>query len=135
MQECYADNAVFNDEIFTNLGSKEVRAMWEMLCINGNDLKLEFRNILAGEKTATAEWTACYTFPATGRKVVNHVKADFFIEQGKIIKHTDIFSFYQWAKQSLGLMGVLFGWTWLVKNKIRTEAARKLNDYIYQKMI
>ncbi len=94
MQACYAANAVFNDAVFTNLNATEVRAMWEMLCKKGKDLQLTFSNIKTTEKTGSAEWTATYSFSKTNKKVVNHIKATFEFENGKIINHTDTFDFY-----------------------------------------
>ena len=65
-------------------------------------------------------------FSVTGKKVVNHIKANFEFENGKIIKHNDHFNFYTWAKQALGFTGVLLGWTPFLKNKIRSTAANNL---------
>ncbi len=42
MQDCYAEDATFNDEVFLNLTADEVRAMWEMLIKKGKDLQLVF---------------------------------------------------------------------------------------------
>ncbi len=45
MQNCYAEEAIFNDEVFQNLNAAEVKAMWEMFCIKGKDLQIEFSNV------------------------------------------------------------------------------------------
>jgi len=58
MQECYGDSATFGDPVFQNLNSAQVKAMWEMLCKNAKDFKLEFTNVIANERTGHAEWTA-----------------------------------------------------------------------------
>ncbi|MBW4890292.1 nuclear transport factor 2 family protein [Mucilaginibacter sp. HMF5004] len=110
MQACYADNATFSDSIFIGLNATQVKAMWEMLCkSSAADFKLEFKNIKSDDDTATAQWTAWYTFSATSRKVVNRIKASFVIEDGKIVQHADHFSFYTWARQAFGLTAVLLG--------------------------
>lgn len=83
MQNCYADEAVFNDEVFVNLNA-----------------------------------------------VVNRIKANFIFANGKIVRHTDNFNFYNWACQALGITGILLGWTSLVKNKVRKEGMKNLMDYI-----
>ncbi len=129
MQDCYADTAVFSDEVFVNLNSKQVKAMWEMLVTGGKDTKLDFKNVTASGTRGDAEWTAYYTFSATGRKVVNNVKGNFIIENGKIIKHTDVFSFYKWSKQALGISGALLGWTPFLKKKVRKFAMSRLSDF------
>lgn len=130
MQDCYAADATFSDPVFTDLNATEVRAMWAMLVKNGKDMRLEFKNIKGTENGATAEWDAWYTFSKTGNKVHNSVKADFQIENGKIVKHTDHFDFYKWAKQALGLTGVLLGWASFFHNKISTTARKGLQSYM-----
>lgn len=129
MQDCYADEATFSDPVFSNLNTSEVRSMWAMLVRTGKDMRLEFKNITGTENGATAEWDAWYTFSATGNKVHNKVKASFVIENGKITQHTDHFSFYSWASQALGFSGKLLGWTSFLKNKIRSSAIDKLQDF------
>ena len=54
----------------------------------------------------------------------------FEIKDGKIIKHTDDFDFYKWAKQAFGITGVLVGWTVFFKNKVRVKALEGLKKYI-----
>lgn len=130
MQDCYADQAVFNDEAFKNLNSDEVKAMWEMLCKTGKELKLTFGNVSETAHGGTAEWTASYLFSRTENTVVNNVHARFEIENGKIIKHTDTFDFYLWAKQAFGLTGLLIGWTPFFKNKLQTTARESLAKFM-----
>ena len=133
MQSCYADDAVFNDEVFVNLNASQVKAMWEMFCVNGKDLHIEFTNIQADEKNGSAEWAAAYTFSKTNRRVLNKIKATFTFRNGKIQSHTDRFNFYKWASQALGLTGIFFGWTSFVKNKVRKEGMKTLIKYMKSK--
>jgi ketosteroid isomerase-like protein len=130
MQDCYADNATFSDEAFQNLNSAQVKAMWEMLIKRGKDLQIRFQNVTANEKSGSCEWIANYTFSQTGRKVENHIKANFEFENGKIIKHLDQFDFYKWSSQALGLPGKLLGWTSFLKNKVRATAMKSLTDFM-----
>jgi len=130
MQDCYADEAVFSDPVFQNLNATEVRCMWAMLLASGKDMRIEFKNVIAGQQDGTAEWDAYYTFSSTGNKVLNKIKATFVLENGKIIAHQDYFDFYTWAKQALGLTGLLLGWTSFLKNKIRTKARKNLDSYM-----
>ena len=130
MQECYSDIAVFSDEVFTNLNASQVRSMWEMLCLRGKDLQLEFKNVTINGNTGSAEWIATYSFSASGRKVENRIKADFIFENGKILKHTDHFKFYRWSRQALGITGLLLAWTPFLKNKVRATAMKGLNDFM-----
>jgi len=130
MQDCYAADATFSDPVFTNLNAAEVRSMWAMLLKSGKDMRIEFKNIITDETGTHAEWDAWYTFSTTGNKVHNRIKASFIIENNKIIKHTDHFSFYDWAKQSLGFTGLLLGWTSFIKNKIKTKARKNLDAFM-----
>lgn len=130
MQNCYADNAIFNDTVFRDLHAQQVRLMWAMLIGNAKDLHIEFSGVKTGKGTGSAQWVATYTFSATGRKVVNPIKASFQFENGKIVRHEDEFDFYHWAKQALGLSGLLLGWTSFLKNKIRKKAANNLKSYM-----
>lgn len=133
MQACYADNAIFNDAVFKNLNAEQVKAMWEMLITKGKDMRLEFSQIKADEKTGSAHWDAYYTFSSTGNKVVNRIDASFEFENGKIVKHTDDFNFYIWAKQALGTSGLLLGWTSFLKKKIQNTALTNLNHFMNKK--
>ena len=130
MQACYADTAVFSDEVFVNLRTREVRAMWEMLIKRGKDLKLEFKNVVADEHKGSAEWIATYSFSASGNKVVNKIKASFEFENGKIVKHTDTFDFPLWAKQALGFKGLLLGRTNFLRNKVQASAKQNLEKFM-----
>ena len=130
MQACYAADATFSDEVFTGLNAAELKAMWEMLCMRGKDLHIEFGNVRASQTTGSAEWTASYSFSKTNRKVVNHIQATFTFENGKIKTHTDQFDFYKWARQALGLPGLLLGWTKSLKQKVRTQAKKGLLEFM-----
>ena len=121
MQNCYADNAIFNDTVFRDLHAQQVRLMWAMLIGTAKDLYIEFSEVKTGKGTGSAQWVATYTFSATGRKVVNPIKASFQFENGKIVRHEDEFDFYQWAKQALGLSGLLLGWTPFLKSYMDTH--------------
>lgn len=134
MQSCYSDKAIFNDPVFVNLNAKQVRAMWEMFCINGKDMEIEFSNIKANETGGSADWKATYIFTTTGKKVINKIMASFVFENGKIVRHTDNFNFYDWAKQALGFTGLLLGWTTFLKNKVQKLGMKALNDYINQNL-
>ncbi|MCD6067473.1 MAG: nuclear transport factor 2 family protein [Bacteroidetes bacterium] len=133
MQQLYADTAVFSDPVFTNLDAKQVRAMWEMLILRGKDMTLEFKNVQSSSTGGSAEWVANYTFSATGRHVENRIKATFEIDNGKIIKHTDVFDFKRWSKQAFGFRGWLLGGTSFLKNKVQENAMGNLKKYMERK--
>lgn len=133
MQDCYADEATFSDEVFKNLSAQEVRSMWEMLLKRGQDLVIDFENIHADDQKGSAEWKATYTFSKTKRKVINRIKAEFRFENGKIVQHTDRFSFHKWASQALGATGLLLGWTGFLRRKVQQNAMESLRVYMRQK--
>lgn len=130
MQNCYSDDPVFSDPVFGVLQGKEVKAMWEMLCRNAKDFSLEFNSIEADDEYGTCNWIARYTFSKTGRRVFNKIKAHMRFSNGKITEHTDEFDLYKWSRQALGPAGILLGWSNYLKNKIRTDARRKLTAFM-----
>ena len=133
MQDCYSADVVFNDPVFGILQFGEPQAMWQMLCLRAVDFTLQYENIrIIDEEYATCEWTATYIFSASKRKVVNKIKAHLRIIDGKIVEHTDKFNLYAWAKQALGVPGILFGWTSWFQNKIRKNA--KVGLYKFMKI-
>jgi hypothetical protein len=132
MAECYALDATFEDEIFQLRGRTHVGGMWAMLCAavkkSGRaDWKLEVRDITE----RSAHWEPTYRFSATGRIVHNVIDAEFeFDSQGLIKRHRDRFDFYRWARQALGLRGVLFGWTDWLRRKVQRQANRSLATHL-----
>jgi ketosteroid isomerase-like protein len=134
MQDCYSEDAIFNDPAFGILTDGRVKDMWEMLCKNARDFSLTFGDIeLLDEEYATCKWTARYTFSKTGRPVVNAIKAYMRIQNGKITEHTDHFDIWKWSRQALGLPGVLLGWSGFMKSKIRNNAIANLNKFVASK--
>jgi ketosteroid isomerase-like protein len=130
MAACYHSSVTFSDEIFTHLEGARATGMWRMLCERGKDLKVEVSDVEADEAVGRARWEAWYTFSKTGRPVHNKIEARFEFRDGKIIRHRDRFSFHAWARQALGPMGRLFGWTPFFRNRVRAEAERNLDAFL-----
>jgi ketosteroid isomerase-like protein len=134
MQQMYADNASFSDPVFTNLDSKGVRAMWEMLLTASKDLRVVVSDIKATDRSGECKWEAFYTFTATGNKVRNIIFAQLvFDNNGKIVMHTDRFDLYRWSRMAFGITGVLMGWTSFFQNKVRATAMTRLQKFIDKK--
>jgi len=130
MQECYSSTTLFNDPVFGLLQNGDPQIMWEMLCKRVKNFSLSFNDIdIIDEEFATCSWTANYLFSASGKTVVNKVKAYLRIKDGFIIEHTDHFNFYNWSKQALGIKGFLLGWTHFFAKKIRKQALLSLEKY------
>ncbi|MES2519370.1 MAG: nuclear transport factor 2 family protein [Bacteroidota bacterium] len=132
MADCYHPEATFKDEAF-DLKGKQIAAMWRMLIERGKDMKVEFSDVKADEKTGSASWQAWYSFSQTGNQVHNIIQASFIFKDGKIINHHDSFDFHSWSSQSLGLMGKLLGWTSFLQKKVQRSAMKSLSKYISQK--
>jgi ketosteroid isomerase-like protein len=130
MAACYHPNVVFSDEVFTDLKGERAAGMWRMLCERGKDLKIEFRDVEADASVGRAHWEAWYTFSPTGRRVHNKIDARFEFRDGKIIRHRDSFDFRAWAKQALGPMGRLPGWSGYLKKRVRSEAEKNLAAFL-----
>lgn len=126
MSACYAPGVVFSDPVFPRLEGRHAGAMWRMLCERGADLEVTFRDVIADDARGAAHWDATYTFTQTGRRVLNRIDASFEFADGAITRHIDSFDLHRWARQALGPVGLLLGWTPLVRNKVRKNAAAAL---------
>ena len=135
MQACYANDARFEDPVFTLHGRDRIGAMWRMLCdatrAKGRDVwKLETSGIVADAAGGRAHWEAHYRFSASERLVHNVIDAQFTFAGGLIATHRDSFDFWRWSRQALGPPGLLLGWTPLLHNKVRARAAASLAAFV-----
>ena len=94
------------------------------------DMKIEFSDIKATQNRGSARWIATYNFSKTNRKVVNEIQAHFQFQDGLIIKHTDDFDIWKWAKQAFGFTGFMLGWTGFMQKKIQQQALLSLKKYM-----
>lgn len=129
MAACYADDVRFADPVFPALEGEHARAMWRMLCGRAKDLSVTASDISWDGSAGHAKWVAHYTFAATGRKVENIIQATFRIAGGKIVAHQDVFDFWRWSRQALGMPGVLLGWSSMLQRKVQSQAAKSLDEY------
>lgn len=131
MRSCYHPDAVFFDPVFGLLNGDQIGAMWTMLCSRAKGFSLSFGNIHAlDEEYYTADWTATYTFLATGRRVVNKARANMRMAEGLIMEHSDAFGFYAWSRQALGIPGWLFGWSNFMQTRVRRGAIKNLTRFL-----
>ena len=129
MAACYATEVEFSDPVFPMLRGVQAADMWRMLCSKAQDFSLVFDDVVADENEGRAHWVATYTFSQTGRRVVNDIHARFRFKNGKIIWHQDNFDFWRWARQALGLKGILLGWTPLVHHLVQKQANKSLTIF------
>jgi hypothetical protein len=131
MQAAYASDASFEDPAFSLRGADEIGAMWRMLTdgvrTHGMDVwRLEYRDIT----DHSAHWEATYRFGASGRRVHNVIDARFeFDAQGRIVRHVDSFDFWLWARQALGPVGLVAGWTPMLRRTVRQQASANLRKW------
>ncbi|WMW81000.1 nuclear transport factor 2 family protein [Undibacterium cyanobacteriorum] len=129
MAQCYAEQVHFSDPVFTDLHGVDAVNMWRMLCSRALDFHLHFDDVAADDHHGRAHWVATYTFAQTGRQVVNDIAAKFEFADGKIVRHQDHFDLWKWSRQALGVPGLVLGWTPLIQNKIRAQAAKGLRAF------
>ncbi len=129
MAKCYAPGVVFGDPVFPHLEGDEASDMWRMLCGRSTDLEVKATVLEASQTAGAVHWDAWYTFGATGRKVHNSIDARFAVKDGKIVEHRDSFDLWRWSRQALGPLGLLLGWSPLVRNKVRAQAAAGLKAF------
>jgi ketosteroid isomerase-like protein len=133
MASLYHDEATFADPAFGQLDAAQVRAMWQMLCERGKDLRVQFHIVHVDEQVGQCQWQAWYTFSGTGRQVHNQIVSEFVFKDGKIYRQTDQFNFYRWSRQALGPTGWLLGWTGFLQKKVQQQARASLAKYMVQK--
>lgn len=131
MLECYHDNITFEDPAFGVLHGEDAKNMWRMLCQTqrGKEFKVITSNIEYTPEAGKARWEAFYTFSKTGRKVHNVIHATFKLKDGKIINHEDRFNLYKWSKQTMGLKGILMGWTPFFRKKLNNQTRFLLSEF------
>ncbi len=130
MVRCYHADIRFSDPVFPDLSRAEVGAMWRMLCSQAKNFDLSFTSIEADDQVGRAHWEAHYDFSATGRRVHNKIDAKVEFHDGKIIRHTDTFDFWKWSSMALGPVGILLGWTPLLRKKVQKQAAERLARFM-----
>ena len=126
MAACYAPDAHFWDPVFQDLHGAEPGQMWRMLTGRAPDLRVELAEHSSDGESGTAHWIAHYTFSQTGRKVVNDVHATFRFANGLIADHRDEFDFTKWARQAIGLPGLLPP----VRSAVRRKAREGLAQFV-----
>lgn len=129
MVACYSDDVLFSDPAFGILQGKDAGDMWRMLTTRAKDFSLTFDNVRADERSGGAHWVATYLFNQTGRVVINDIQARFVFRDGKICEHHDRFEMWQWARQALGMKGLLLGWTPWLQGKVRAQALKGLRTF------
>jgi hypothetical protein len=123
MAACYAPQATFTDPVFVGLSDGEPGDMWRMLTVRSADLRVELREHDVDGAWGRAHWVAQYTFGQTGRQVVNDVRSEMrFDDAGLIVLQRDDFDFWRWSRQALGPVGLLLGWTPVLKHSVRDKA-------------
>jgi ketosteroid isomerase-like protein len=130
MKACYHPDALFSDPVFGRLEGEQVGAMWAMLCERAADLQVEVSDVSADDVSGRAHWDARYTFSQTGRSVLNRIDATFGFRDGLIARHDDRFSFAGWSRQALGAVGLLLGWTPLLRARVGANARKGLAAYM-----
>lgn len=129
MISCYHDDVIFEDPGFGQLKGERAKKMWEMLCKNAKNFKVEFSAVTADAHKGSAHWEAWYDFSKTGRAVHNIIDAEFEFKDGKIIKHTDHFNLHRWASQAIGWKGKLLGSTGFFKKKLQQQTNSLLDKF------
>ena len=126
---CYSNNAVYHNQVMGLLDIDTTKAMWQLLCTGLPSLKTSYSNIQElDEEYATCLWEEQYI--NNGKLIAKKNKAYLRFENGLIIEHTDGFNFYDWCKQTKGVVGWLFGWSTFMQKGIQKKARTGLINYM-----
>lgn len=126
MAACYHEAATFSDIAFELQGSKQIHAMWHMICQKG--IEVQVRGIEAVGDIVRARIVDTYIFSDTGRKVVNSIESEFEFRDGLISVQRDTCDPLDWARQAFGgIKGEVVGRVGLLR---RNAAAGKIRTFI-----
>jgi hypothetical protein len=126
MAACYAPDARFSDPAFPDLRGDEIGDMWRMLCEAAPELTVEHSEVTADDARGRARWDARYPFGPGKRAVHNVITAEFEFADGRIVRHTDTFDFWRWSRMALGPIGLLLGWTPILRGRVQATVAKQL---------
>jgi hypothetical protein len=132
MAACYSPAARFSDPVYPDLQGPEIGAMWRMLTARAQELTLQVEQTSADDHSGTASstWVASYLFGPDRRPVTNRVSSRFQLDGGLIRVQRDDFDLHSWSAMALGVRGRLLGWTPLVRDRVRREAADQLRAFM-----
>jgi hypothetical protein len=132
MAKLYAPEVSFSDPAFPGLVGPQVPGMWAQLCGAATELKVELVSVSADDEEGTAHWEAWYPFGPGKRPVHNVIHARFRFSEGRVVEHVDSFDFWRWSRQSLGVVGVLLGWSGWLRRKVQAQARKGLDRFLEQ---
>lgn len=119
MGRLYADDVKFRDAIFSFHDKSGVTRMWTKLFATDPRTTLKFTLDQVKGDVVTGHWVADYHLGT--RAVQNEVTTTMRVHNGKIVEHTDDFSWDRWAPQAIpgGKLFTLPGFDALAKGLIR----------------
>jgi limonene-1,2-epoxide hydrolase len=119
MEKLYAPRLRFQDAIFSFDSAAGATHMWRKLFQVDPNAKLKFTLDSAEGSTVKGHWVADYH--VGGRPVHNEVSTTMKVEGGRILEHTDDFSWKKWAPQAFpaGRIFTLPGLDALAKGAVR----------------
>jgi SnoaL-like domain len=129
MASLYHEKASFSDPAFPDLRGERIGMMWAMMCRRAKKFSLTYKILFADERKAQVEWQANYLYGGK-RKVENHILSTISLWDGLIVRQVDEFDFPKWAKQALGLPGILAGNTEWLRRKVQVTAKDQLDQFI-----
>lgn len=131
MNSCYHPEAQFSDPAFGTLQCDDIKYMWQMLCSSQvkENFKVNYSNIECKTNSGVADWQAIYVFSKTSNRVHNSIHSKFIFKDGLIFRQTDDFNLYNWARQALGLKGLILGWTPFFRRQLQQRTSSMLSRY------
>lgn len=133
MEALYAPGVQFHDEIFDFPDRAGTMGMWRVLTDPASGGRFTYSVLGVKGDVVTVKWLADYKFPSKdfGRPVHNEVTATLVVRNGRIVKHTDRFSWEKWSRQALPFGG-LSSWgpaasaiKWAIRTALAHSAASK----------
>lgn len=135
LRACYAPDAEYEDPSFRLEGIDRIAMMWEMLCdttrrVDPDVWRLDWDDVRGTRHRCKALRRVRYRHPVTGRLVEHVVESRFqFNRDGKIERQLERYDLWSWSRQAYGASGWLYGWTPLMRARLRHGGHRALATY------
>jgi hypothetical protein len=114
----------FSDPAFP-ISTRGVAAMWRMLCERGKDLACRLRHRADASTGARTVVRTTRIRPPAGTSRTGSMRRSRSATAASP-SHRDRFDLYRWARQALGVPGLLLGWSPPMQSAIRRKAAAAL---------
>lgn len=98
LEKLYAPDVHWQDTIFSYTGRENVMGVWRFEIYLSKGGKISYKIVSTEGNTVVVSWSDDYSF--FGEPVSHAITATLVVENGQIVRHTEDYSWDEWAKQA-----------------------------------